>query len=187
MDRHAPFAIVIFEHQRIVSADPGTSVGLRLHDSSTLLRYNALCPHGHLEPNGTRVCVSADWRAASRISVTMRLLSSDERAFGFIWRRATAIRCEIASRSSAGRTSGVTSCSGSLANATRRPLPPVVATADPRSPYTSKSLRLNGQFHDAWMMPCAVGYSRRIVASSSTSGYTAGWSCWLTAVTATGR
>ena len=33
-------------------------------------------------PSGTRRCVRADSRAASRISVTIRLFSSDDSAFG---------------------------------------------------------------------------------------------------------
>ena len=39
VNRHTPFAIVILQHQRIVAADPGTSLdpALRHHDSATLI------------------------------------------------------------------------------------------------------------------------------------------------------
>src|SRR5215207_5753598 len=51
--------------------------------------------------------LSADWRAAARISVTIRLFSSDERPAGFTRPRTTAIRYETASRSCAGSAAGI--------------------------------------------------------------------------------
>src|SRR5439155_1395815 len=40
MNRHTPFAVVILQHERIVDADPGTSIGLHLHHRSVIFLQN---------------------------------------------------------------------------------------------------------------------------------------------------
>ena len=75
----------------------------------------------------------ADSRAASRISVTIMLLSSEEGPDGFRFPRTTPIRYESESRSSGGNGSGVRASSRLPGSRTRTALPPV-AMAYPPSP-----------------------------------------------------
>src|SRR5947209_10843040 len=70
--------------------------------------------------------VRADSRAAVRISVTMRLFSSEERPDGGSFRRATAVRYEIESRSSGRNSLGSTVSSAAAPGLrTRSEFPPV--------------------------------------------------------------
>src|SRR5215469_11148312 len=112
----------------------------------------------YLEP-GSRIVFpsAADRRAASRISVTVTLVGRDDRSSSFVPPITTARRYE--SSSSYGRGSGwaESCCSFSLTvGRTRMPSLFTVITY-PVSPYTSRSLRSTAQFHDAWMIACALG------------------------------
>src|SRR5450755_762493 len=112
--------------------------------------------------------VAAERRAASRISVTVTFVSSEENPSSLAPSTTTARGYDRELSYGAGTGLAASCCSllDPLLR-TRRSLPATVI-AYPVWPYTSMSLRPKGQFHEACTMACAFGYVRMIVASSST-------------------